>query len=138
VKNGLPPYLEDITILKCAQEIVGNLKATLTTHIIGACLAKLTMAKDVIYLFITSPQSTRCGKNITRMLDFDRRNIKKGSERHMLDTNNDATSLNIVRSFMTRWWENETTISPNMKDVVRRCTIVKLYETHCTHYLQMS
>jgi hypothetical protein len=96
------------------------------------------MAKDVIYLFVTSPQSTRSGKSITRMLDLDRWNIKKGLERHMLDTNSDATFLNIVRSFMSRWWENETTISPNMKDVVRRCTIVKLYETHCTHYLQMS
>jgi hypothetical protein len=56
----------------------------------------------------------------------------------LLDTNSDATSLNIVWSLMTRWWENETTISPNIKDVVRRCTIVKLYETHHTHYLQMS
>jgi hypothetical protein len=139
VKNGLPLYLEDIIILKCAQELVGNLKATLTTHLIGACLAKLVMAKDVIYLFATSPQSTKSGKSITRMLDLDRWNIKKRLERHMLlDTYSDATSLNILRSLMNRWWENETTISPNMKDVVRRHTIVKLYETHRTHYLQMS
>ncbi len=73
------------------------MKATLTTHLIGACLAKLAMAKDVIYLFATSPQSIRSGKGITRMLDLDRWNIKKRLERHMLlDTNSDATSLNIV------------------------------------------
>jgi hypothetical protein len=101
VKNGLPLYLENIIILKCAQKLVGNLKATLTTHLIGACLTKLAMAKDVIYLFVTSPQSTKNGKNIIRMLDLDRWNIKKRLENHMLlDINSDVASLNILRSLL--------------------------------------
>jgi hypothetical protein len=43
-----------------------------------------------------------------------------------------------VANVVKDWWEKETTISPEMKDVVRRHIATKLYETHPTHYLQMS
>lgn len=36
------------------------------------------------------------------------------------------------------WWETETTVSPNKRDVKRRRTGVKEHETHATHYLQVS
>ena len=36
------------------------------------------------------------------------------------------------------WWETETTVSPNKKDVKRRRIGVKECETHATHYLQVS
>jgi len=36
VKDFVPPYLENITNLKQNYEIVGNLKETVTFHLIGA------------------------------------------------------------------------------------------------------
>lgn len=41
-------------------------------------------------------------------------------------------------SAVCSWWETETTVSPNKKDVKRRRTGVKEHETHATHYLQVS
>ena len=41
------------------------------------------------------------------------------------------------RSAVSGWWETETTVSPNKKDVKRRRIGVKDYETHATHYLQV-
>jgi hypothetical protein len=43
-----------------------------------------------------------------------------------------------VANLVKDWWEKETTISPQMKDVVRRHIVTKLYEAHLAHYLQMS
>ena len=42
------------------------------------------------------------------------------------------------RSAVCGWWETETTVSPNKKDVKRRRIGPKEHETHATHYLQMS
>ena len=36
------------------------------------------------------------------------------------------------------WWETETTVSPNKRDVKRRRIGAKEHETHATHYLQTS
>ena len=36
------------------------------------------------------------------------------------------------------WWETETTVSPNKRDIKRRRIGVKDHETHATHYLQVS
>lgn len=41
-------------------------------------------------------------------------------------------------SAVCSWWETETTVSPNKKDVKRRRIGVKEHETHATHYLQVS
>ena len=42
------------------------------------------------------------------------------------------------QSTVCGWWETETTVSPNKKDVKRRRIGVKEHETHATHYLQTS
>ena len=42
------------------------------------------------------------------------------------------------RSAVCGWWETETTVSPNKRDVKRRRIGIKDYETHATHYLQVS
>ena len=36
------------------------------------------------------------------------------------------------------WWETETTVSPNKRDVKRRRIGVKEHDTHATHYLHVS
>lgn len=41
-------------------------------------------------------------------------------------------------SAVCSWWETETTVSPNKRDVKRRRVGVKEHETHATHYLQVS
>ena len=42
------------------------------------------------------------------------------------------------QSSVCGWWETETTVSPNKKDVKRRRIGPKEHETHATHYLQTS
>ena len=42
------------------------------------------------------------------------------------------------QSAVCSWWETETTVSPNKRDVKRRRIGVKEHETHATHYLQVS
>jgi hypothetical protein len=68
--------------------------------------------------------------------------------RALLDTQNDVFWLQDKRekhanalfesskNLMINWWIIETIISPNHKDVVRKRTRVKMYESHATHCLQ--
>ena len=42
------------------------------------------------------------------------------------------------QSAVCGWWETETTVSPNSKDVKRRRIGPKEHEEHATHYLQVS
>ena len=42
------------------------------------------------------------------------------------------------RTSVYSWWETETTVSSNKRDVKRRRIGVKDHETHATHYLQVS
>jgi hypothetical protein len=69
--------------------------------------------------------------------------------RALLDTQNDVFWLQDKRekhgnalfestkNLVINWWTIETTISPNHKDVMRRRTAVKMYESHAIHYLQV-
>lgn len=50
---------------------------------------------------------------------------------------NDALSAE-DQTLVCSWWETETTVSPNKRDVKRRRIGVKDHETHATHYLQVS
>jgi len=47
------------------------------------------------------------------------------------------TLLEVVKKLMINWWVQETSISPNHKDVVWRVGI-KNFEIHLKHYLQTS
>jgi hypothetical protein len=91
------------------------------------------------------------GSASTKMLGVDRWNMKRGLERWiLLNIENDTFWLKFkcarrldclfdkVKNLVIKWWENETTISPNMKDVVRRRIGVNLYKAHPKHYLQIS
>lgn len=132
MKDFLPPYLENIANLKQKYEIVGNLKEAITFHFVGPHQYNLVMAKDIVCTLVASSQPMRStnGKGIAKMLGVDKRNMKRDLERRiLLDTENDAFWLrykcvrrsnclsNKVRNLVINWWENETTISLNMKDV---------------------
>jgi hypothetical protein len=39
---------------------------------------------------------------------------------------------------MKNWWENETIVSQNMKAIIKKHIVTKLYEVHPTHYCQVS
>jgi hypothetical protein len=67
----------------------------------------------------------------------------------LLDTQNDVIWLQDKRekhgnalfestkNLVINWWTIETTISLNHKNVVKRRTGVKMYESHAIHYLQV-
>jgi hypothetical protein len=85
------------------------------------------------------------------LLNVDRRNIKRVEEHKILvDNKKDALWLNYkkqkrpyclaesVKKVVRQWWTDRSIVSPNRKDVVRKCRGVKHYENHATHYLQVS
>jgi len=126
------------------------LKDGMNTHLLGHRTSKVVMAKDIVCTFASS-QSISNGRDITKMFGVDERNIKKGVERRiLLNTKKIAFWLNYrksrrfdfldesLRNIVIQWWIACSTISPNRKDVVKSCVGIKQYETHETHYLQMS
>ncbi|KAG0620499.1 hypothetical protein M758_4G220900 [Ceratodon purpureus] len=61
-------------------------------------------------------------------------NLWAGGDRKRRSDALSAEDQNAVCS----WWETETTVSPNKRDVKRRRIGMKDHETHATHYLQVS
>jgi hypothetical protein len=43
-----------------------------------------------------------------------------------------------IKNVIIDWWTKETPISPNRKDVVKRQIVVKRFEEHPKHFLQVS
>jgi hypothetical protein len=109
-----------------------NLKG-FTSHLVGVQQPKLVLAKDIVCTLATSSKPSRSKRCITIILGVDRWNIKKATKRQvLLDIQRDAFLLmhkchihtnclfNAVSSLVRDWWDKETTISPKMKDVVKR------------------
>jgi hypothetical protein len=130
--------------------VVENLKDGLSTNLVGQHHSKLLVAKDIVCTLATS-QSLGSGQGITKVLGVDKRSIKKGIKlRILLNTQNDAFWLSskkakranalyeLHKKIVLDWWSTKTTFSPNHKDIVRRRIKVKSYESHATHYLQIS
>jgi len=78
----------------------------------------------------------------------DKKNIKQAlARRVLLDTKQDVFWLqaqvrvrsdsisNVVKNLISKWWDEETTVSPNRKDIVRRCIAPKVYIEHAIHYI---
>ncbi len=151
MKGFLPPYLQDIAIFKQNEQIMVTLKKGLTSHLVGVRQSKVVLAKDIVCTRVAFSKPSRSNRRIARILGVDRWNIKKVVEsRVLLDTQMDAfwlmhkchkhtyCLLDVVSILVRDWWEKETTISPNMKDIVKRWIGLNLYEAHPTHYLQVS
>jgi hypothetical protein len=85
-----------------------------------------------------------------KVLGVDKKNIKKGVERHLLldtsrrvfltnykpTTKSNALSQHYVE-LIVDWWTSETTIFPNRKDIVWLRVSRKQFEVHPMHYLQV-
>jgi len=150
VKDSLPPYLNDLVVIKQSHEVVQNLKDGMNTHLVGSQPSKVVMAKDIVCIFASS-QFINNGKGISKLLSVDRRNNKRVEEHRILfDNKKDAFWLNYknqkrydcllesLKKVVRQWWTNCSIVSPNRKDMVKRCIGVRHYENHATHYLQMS
>ncbi len=81
--DAMPPYLHDIKTLKRNLQLLENFRSRLGEHLIGSWSSKLVMAKEIVSTLVTS-RSRGSNRGITRILKVDRRNIKKGIEKHML------------------------------------------------------
>ena len=150
LKDMVPPFLRDPTALQLGHSVLGSFKDGLQTHLVGLRKAKSVLAKNIVTTFAVAP-GIGSQKGVAGLLGVDRRNIKKAlARRVLLDNTKDAFWLgdqrrvrsdglpDVVKKIITKWWEEETTISPNRKDIVRKWIGPKLYIEHATHYLQLS
>ncbi len=81
--GAMPPYLHDIKTLKHNLQLIENFRSRLREHLIGSWSSKLVMAKEIVCILVAS-RSRGSNKGIPWILRVDRRNIKKGIEKHML------------------------------------------------------
>ena len=145
----VPPFLRNPTAARVATEVVAGIKDGVTSHLKGPRQAKVVMAKDIICTFAAG-SSVGTGRMIQGVLGLDRRNVKKGIQRRLqLDAQKHAFWLYPSRSrradatmkaeeeLLRQWWNNETPVSPNRKDQVRKRIGVNQYEEHQVHYLQV-
>ena len=145
----VPPLLRNPTAARVATEVLAGIKDGVTTHLKGPRKAKVVMAKDIICTF-AARSSVGTGRMIQGVLGLDRRSVKKGIQRRLqLDAQKHAFWLYPSRSrradattkaeqeLLQQWWNNETSVSPNRKDQVRKRIGVNQYEEHQVHYLQV-
>ncbi len=119
MKGFLPPYLQDIAILKQNQQIMVNLKG-LTSHLVGVWQSKLVLAKDIVCTLVASSKSSRNKRHIVKILGVNRWNIKKVIERHvLLDIQmvafwlmhkchkHTCCLLDVISILVQNWWEKD-------------------------------
>ncbi len=142
--------MSDLATIKQSHEVVQNLKDGMNTRLVGSKPYKVIMVKDIVCTFASS-QFVSNLRRISNLLGVGKRNIKRVEEcMILLDNKKDAFWSNYERhkrsnylpkslkKVVLQWWTDHYTISPNRKDVVKRHVGMKHYESHATHYLQMS
>ena len=150
LQEMVPPFLRDPAAVKLRHEVLGSLRSGMQSHLVGLRKARTVQAKNIVTTFAVAP-GVGSGRGVAEILGVDRRNIKKALARRILiDNKEDAFWLqdqrrvrcdalpDVVKNIIRKWWEEETTISPNRKDIVRKWVAPKLYIEHATHYLQVS
>jgi hypothetical protein len=147
LKGILPSYL---CAAKMKDQIVGNLREGIHSHLSGVQKTVVVMAKDIVCtLSVGADASSKRG--LASVLGVDRRSVRKGiSHKVSLDTAHNAFWLHYRRAqrsdamssvdkeVVRKWWEEETTVSPNRKDIINHQSGIKEYESHPTQYLQVS
>jgi hypothetical protein len=147
LKGILPSYL---CTAKMKDQVVGNLREGIHSHLSGVQKTVVVMGKDIVCaLSVGADASSKRG--LASVLGVDRRSVRKGiSHKVSLDTAHNAFWLhyrrarrsdamsNVDKEVVRKWWEEETTVSPNRKDVVNHRVGIKEYESHPTQYLQVS
>jgi len=130
LKNMVPPYLTDPGVVKHKFDVLQNMKEGINTHLAGCRKSKLVMVKDTVCT-LTSSQSFINKRAVARVFGVDRQNIPRTVlRRAQLDTMNDVFWLNykriprfdtlseVAKKLVIDWWVQETSISPNPKDVI--------------------
>jgi hypothetical protein len=146
----VPAFLRDPVAVKLRHDVLGTLRDGMQSHLVGLRKAKTLQAKNIVTTFAVAP-GIGSGRGVAGILGVDRRNIKKAvARRVLLDTKQDAFWLHDLkrvrsdaladstRKIISQWWEEQTTVFPNRKDIIRKWISPKLYIEHTTHYLQVS
>jgi hypothetical protein len=150
MKDIVPPFLSDLGTLKVQNSVISSVREGMRDHLVGSKPSKIVMAKDILYTF-TSGSQCGSGRGLAGLLGVDRRNIYQAqSKRMVLDAGLDAFWLQrrrkvrsdslpeFVKDAVLAWWTEETTISPNRKDVASFHEGLHCWLSHPTHYLQCS
>jgi hypothetical protein len=151
LKDMVPPSLRDPAMVKMGLDVLGSFKDGLQTHLVGLRKDKSRFAKNIVTTLAVAP-GMGSQRGVAGLLGVDRRNIKKAlARRVLLDNTQDAFWLGdqrrvrinqalseAVKRMIIQWWKEETTVSPNRKDITRKWIAPKLYIEHPTHYLQVS
>ena len=124
-----------------------SVREGLKDHLVGVKASKIVMAKDILCTFASSSQ-VGSGRGLVGLLEVDRRNISKArSRRQILDAGQDAFWLHQRRSVQSdslpknvklavqQWSANETTVSPNRKDIITFQEGLRQWILHPTHFL---
>jgi len=132
LRQMVPPFLRDLAEVKLRHEILGSLKEGMHNHLVGLRKGKTIMVKNIVTTFAVALE-IGSGRGVARLLGVDRRNIKKAlARRILLDTKQNAFWIQddrnvcsdalpiAVRKMITEWWDAETTVSPNPKDIVKK------------------
>lgn len=120
------------------------------SNLLGSHKIELTVAKDIIYT-LTSNQSMSSSRGVVKTLGVDKQNIKRAMGRQvqlniiqnaLWINHRQASCSNVLRQenkdVIIDWWTKKTTISLNKKDVMKRKIVVKHFEEHPKHFLQVS
>jgi hypothetical protein len=150
MKDIVPPFLIDLGTLKLQNSVISSVREGMTDHLVGSKPSKIVMAKNILCTFASS---SHCGsgRGLAGLLGVDRRNIYHARSRRMvLDAGHDAFWLQrrrkvrsdslpeSVKDVVLAWWMQETTVSPNRKDVASFHEGLWCWLSHPTHYLQCS
>ena len=136
--------------MKHNQVFVHNINLGMTSHLTGVRPLQLLMAKAIVCI-LASSQSLGSSRGLARALGVDRKNIKKAIMRRvLLDTQKDAfwtcykraarsdVLPESVRLLVIKWWTTQSIISPERRRVLRKIIAVKTFESHPTHFIQVS
>lgn len=145
-----PAYLTDLESVKLGHSVLSNVREGMREHLVGQKTSKIIMAKDILCTF-ASKGNVGSGRGVAGLLGVDRRNISKAQGRRVLldsaqdafwlhhrrKTRSDSLAEN-VKTLVEQWWVEETTMSPNRKDVVSFREGPRQWVSHATHFLQVS
>lgn len=150
IKRLIPASLSNLDTFMLQDSVLSSVREGLKDHLVGVKPSKIVMAKDILCTFASSSQ-VGSGRGLAGLLGVDRRNISKArSRRQILDAGQDAFWLHQRRSIRSdsladnvklvvqQWWENETTVSPNRKDIISFHEGLRQWISHPTHFLQCS
>jgi hypothetical protein len=150
MKAIIPPFLSNLKIVKLQHSVVSSMRTGMRDHLVGSKPSKIVMAKDILCTFASSSDVGN-RRGFAGLLGADRRNFQKARGRRLvIDSGQDGFWLHNrrvirndslsdhVKAVVAQWWTNETTVSPNMKDVVTFHEGLRQWLSHPTHFLQCS